>query len=133
MKKLESLEKYVRVPDTNFYGAYFYDGEDIELHNEEEIFKDDEGKDRDRLKIVDIVENGIFKKHKEYENLQNGIKETTDIEYPLKENEMLIFVMNEGFTKTRAEMISIDEAIERYKLLDTKYMEVEDDAKRNEG
>ena len=29
MKKLDKLDKYVRVPDVNFYGAYFYDGEDI--------------------------------------------------------------------------------------------------------
>lgn len=133
MKKLESLEKYVRTPDTNFYGAYFYDGEDVELHNEEQIFNDESGNPEQRLKIVDIVENGIFKKHKEYENLQTGVKEVTDIEYPLKENEMLIFVMNEGFTKTHTPMVTIDEAINRYKLLDTKYMEVEDDTKRNEG
>lgn len=133
MKKLEHLEKYVRTPDTNFFGAYFYDGEDIELHNEEEIFNDEDGKQKDRLKIVDVVENGIFKKHKEYENLQTGVKETIDIEYPLKDNEMLIFVMNEGFTKTRTPMVTIDEAINRYKLLDTKYMEVEDDIKRDEG
>ena len=123
MKKLESLEKYVRVPDTQFYGAYFYDGEDIELHNEEEIFNDNEGNPENRLKIVDIVENGIFKKHKEFESLKTGVKETVDIEYPLKENEMLIFVMNEGFTKTKANMVTVDEAIERLKLLDEKYIE----------
>lgn len=133
MEKLEKLEKYVRTPDTNFYGAYFYDGVDRELHNEEEIFNDEEGEPEQRLKIVDIVENGIFKKHKEYENLQTGLKEITDVEYPLKDNEMLIFVMNEGFTKTHTPMITIDEAIERFKLLDTKYMEVEDDTKRDEG
>ena len=127
MKKLESLEKYVRTPDTNFYGAYFYDGEDVELHNEEQIFNDEEGNPEQRIKIVDIVENGIFKKHKEYEGLKTGIKETTDIEYPLKENEMLIFVMNEGFTKTKTPMITIDEAINRYKLLDTKYIGAEDE------
>ena len=32
MKVLDKLEKYVRVPDTQFFGAYFYDGEDILLH-----------------------------------------------------------------------------------------------------
>ena len=130
MKKLEKLEKYVRVPDTQFYGTYFYDGEDIELHNEEEIFNDDKGQPENRLKIVDIIENGIFKKHKEYEDLQKGIKETTDIEYPLKDNEMLIFVINEGFTKTHTPMIPINKAIERYKLLINE--EVQDDTKGNE-
>jgi hypothetical protein len=29
-------------------------------------------------------------------------------------------------------MMTIEEAIERYKLLDTKYMEVEDDTKRDD-
>lgn len=59
MKKLESLEKYVQVPDTSFYGAYFYDGEDIELHNQTEEVEGIE------LTIVDTIENGIFHKHKE--------------------------------------------------------------------
>lgn len=131
MKKLEKLEKYVRVPDTQFYGTYFYDGEDIELHNEEEIFNDENGNPENRLKIVDIIENGIFKKHKEYEDLQKGVKEITDIEYPLKENEMLIFVMNEGFTKTHTPMIPINKAIDRYKLLINE--EAQDDTKGNEG
>ena len=31
MEKLEKLEKVVPVPDTTFYGAYYYDGKDIEL------------------------------------------------------------------------------------------------------
>lgn len=124
MKKLEHLEKYVRTPDVNFYGAYFYDGEDIELHNEE--IKDGDY----TLVIKDIVKKGIFKKHKILTD-KKGLKEETFIEYPLKENEMLIFVMNEGFTKTRTEMLTINEAIERYKLLLNG--EVKDDTKRDEG
>ena len=126
MEKLERLEKYVRVPDTQFYGVYFYDGVDRELHNET-IYEDGY-----TLTIIDIVENGIFKKHKVLTD-EKGLKEEENIEYPLKENEMLVFVQNMGFTKTTSPMISIDEAIERYKLLDTKYMEVEDDTKRDEG
>lgn len=133
MKKLESLEKYVRVPDTNFYGAYFYDGEDIELHNEKQEFKDDQGNNEVILTIQDKVVNGVFKKHKLFENIKTGVKEETYTEYPLKEKEMLIFVMNEGFTKTLTPMITIDEAIKRYKLLDTKYvMEDSNDIKGNE-
>ena len=124
MEKLDKLEKYVRVPDTQFYGAYFYDGVDRELHNETI------SEDGYTLTITDIVENGIFKKHKTLTD-EKGLKEETFIEYPLEKGEMLIFVINEGFTKTRTQMITIDEAIERYKLLDTKYMEVEDDTKRN--
>ncbi len=130
-ERKDIFKKCVKAPDVNLYGAYYYDGEDIVLHDEEEIFKDNDGKDTDRLKIVDIVENGIFKKHKEYENFGKGIKEYTDIEYPLEKNEMLIFVMNEGFTKTRSLMMPVTEAINKYKLLLNE--EVEDDIKRNEG
>ena len=125
MEKLEKLEKYVKVPDTNFYGAYFYDGVDRELHNET-IYDDGY-----TLTITDIVENGIFKKHKVLTD-EKGLKEEEFIEYPLKENEMLIFVQNIGFTKTTSPMVTIDRAIELYKLLDTKYMEVENDTKRDD-
>lgn len=131
MKKLDKLEKYVRTPDVQFFGTYFYDGEDIELHNEEETFNDDEGKPEYRLKIVDVIQDNIFKKHKRLENLQTGLKEETFVEYPIKQGEMLIFVINEGFTKTHTEMVTIKEAIKRYKLLTNE--EVEDDTKRNEG
>ena len=130
MKKLDKLEKYVRTPDVQFFGTYFYDGEDIELHNEEETFNDDNGKPEYRLKIVDVIQNGIFKKHKILEEIQTGLKEETFIEYPIKKEEMLIFVMNEGFTKTRTEMVTIEEAINRYKLLINE--EVKDDTKRDE-
>ena len=40
MKTLESLEKVVPVPDTIFYGAYYYDGNDIELCDDEETLED---------------------------------------------------------------------------------------------
>lgn len=125
MEKLEKLEKYVKAPDTQFYGAYFYDGVDRELHNET-IYEDGY-----TLTIIDIVENGIFKKHKVLTD-GKGLKEEENIEYPLKDGEMLIFVQNMGFTKTTTPMMTIEEAIERYKLLDTKYMEVEDDTKRDD-
>ena len=65
MKKLDKLEKYVRVPDVQFFGAYFYDGEDILLHDEVEEYKDDSNKKVEvRLTIKDVIENGVFKKHK---------------------------------------------------------------------
>lgn len=126
MKKLDSLEKYVRVPDTQFYGAYFYDGEDIILHDEVEEFKDDENKNVEiRLTIKDVIENGIFKKHKLVEDLKEKAKEETFREFPIKKGEMLIFVMNEGFTKTHTPLISIDKAIERYKLLRSDFYDAE--------
>lgn len=117
MKKLEKLEKYVLVPNTQFFGTYFYDGEDIELHNESEEFKDEKGKPEVRLTIIDTIENGVFKKYKLVEDLQNGGREETKREFPVKEGDMLIFVMNEGFTKTHSKLVTIDEAIDLYKLL----------------
>ena len=130
MKKLESLEKYVLVPNTQFYGTYFYDGEDIELHNEVEEYKNDEtGEPEVRLTIVDKIEGGIFKKYKLIEDLKNGGSEETKREFPIKEGEMLIFVMNEGFTKTHSKLIPIDEAINLFDILRSDV----DDTKGNEA
>lgn len=116
MKKLESLEKYVRVPDVNFYGVYTYDGEDIELHNETETIDDKS------LTIIDTIENGIFHKYKKLEIKNDNLVEVTDLTYPIKEGEKLAFVQNMGFVKMRG-IESLDNAIERLKLLDEKYFE----------
>lgn len=118
MKQLEHLDKYVRVPDTQFYGAYFYDGEDILLHDEVEEFKDEKNEIVEiRLTIKDTIENGIFKKHKKVEDLRTGAIEETFKQVPVEKGDMLIFVMNEGFGKVKGGLITIDEAIERYKLI----------------
>ena len=131
MKVLDKLEKYVRVPDTQFFGTYFYDGEDVLLHDEVEEFNDDETQELEiRLTIKDTIENGVFRKYKLVEDLKNNAKEETIREFPVKEGDMLIFVMNEGFTKTHSVLVTIDEAINRYKVLrgednDTKGNEIE--------
>lgn len=118
MKELKKLEKYVRVPDVQFYGTYFYDGEDILLHDEVEEFKDDDNKEVElRLTIKDKIENGKFYKYKLIEDLKNNSREELKREFPVKQNEMFIFVMNEGFVKTHTPLITIDQAIERFKLL----------------
>ena len=123
MEKLEKLEKYVRIPDVSFYGTYIYDGVDRELHNEKVTEGDY------TLEIIDIVENGIFKKHKTLTN-DKGLKEEEILEYPLKENDTLSFVENMGFTKVNG-LIPLDKAIDKLKLL--KDLEVKDDTKRDEG
>ena len=120
MKKLDKLEKYVRVPDTQFYGAYFYDGEDILLHDEVEEFNDEKGNLESRLTIKDTIENGIFKKYKLFEDIKNNAKEETKREFAVKEGDMLIFVMYEGFTKTHTPLITINSAIDRLKMLDSR-------------
>lgn len=127
MKKLESLEKYVQVPDTNFYGTYFYDGEDIELHNETIEVDDFE------LTIIDIIENGIFKKHKILKKKSKNLVEETKITYPIQKGQMLVFIQNKGFIEVEG-LIPLNDAIERLKLLDNKYWEDEIyDTKRNEN
>ena len=120
MKKLDKLEKYVRVPDTQFYGAYFYDGEDILLHDEVEEFNDEKGNLESRLTIKDTIENGVIKKYKLFEDIKNNAKEETKREFAVKEGDMLIFVMYEGFTKTHTPLITINSAIDRLKMLDSR-------------
>ena len=120
MTKLDKLEKYVRVPDTQFYGAYFYDGEDILLHDEVEEFNDEKGNLESRLTIKDTIENGVFKKYKLFEDIKNNAKEETKREFAVKEGDMLIFVMYEGFTKTHTPLITINSAIDRLKMLDSR-------------
>ena len=120
MKKLDKLEKYVRVPDTQFYGAYFYDGEDILLHDEVEEFNDEKGNLESRLTIKDTIENGVFKKYKLFEDIKNNAKEETKREFAVKEGDMLIFVMYEGFTKTHTPLITINSAIDKLKMLDSR-------------
>lgn len=132
MKVLDKLEKFVKVPDTQFYGAYFYDGEDILLHDEVEEFKDDDNKEvAIRLTISDKIEDGMFKKYKLVEDLKNNAREETYREYPVKEGEMLIFVMNEGFGKTHSTLITIDEAIDRYKVLRSDFNDTNGDEEKD--
>ncbi len=121
MKKLDKLEKYIKVPDTKFYGVYFYDGEDIELHNETEEFTDEN--EHVRLTIRDTIENGIFKKYKLVEDLKNSVIEEVKKEYPIKKDEMLAYVEFEGFGKIHSKLVSTDEAINKIKQLNSKYFD----------
>lgn len=122
MKQLDKLEKYVRVPDVNFYGAYFYDGEDIELHNETETLDDK------TLTIVDVIENGIFHKHKELKIGETGLVEITDTTYPIKKGQMLVFIENMGFVEVKG-LVSLENAINRLKMLDSRYFDDEGNLK----
>lgn len=118
MKKLESLEKVVEIPDTTFYGAYHYDGEDIELCDDEETVE--EGNESTYIHVKDTIKDGVLYKEKTLKvKRPDGryIVEETKSELPLDEGDMLIYVMYEGFVKTRTKMITIDKAIERYELL----------------
>lgn len=118
MNKLESLEKVVEVPDTTFYGAYYFNGEDIELCDDEETVE--EGNESTYIHVKDTIKDGILYKEKTLRvKRPDGrcVVEETKSELPLDKDDMLIYVMYEGFVKTRTKMVSIDKAIERYELL----------------
>ena len=118
MNKLESLEKVVPVPDTTFYGAYYYDGKDIELCDDVETLEDEE--ESTYIRVKDTIVNGTLYKEKTLKVKQKDgryVIEETKKELPLNEGDMLIYVMYEGFVQTRTKMVTIDKAIERYELL----------------
>lgn len=118
MNKLKSLEKVVPVPDTTFYGAYYYNGKDIELCDDIETLEDEE--ESTYIRVKDIIKNGTLYKEKTLKVKQKDgryVIEKTEKELPLNNGDMLIYVMYEGFVQTRTKMITIDKAIERYELL----------------
>lgn len=118
MNKLESLEKVVPVPDTTFYGAYYYDGKDIELCDDVETLEDEE--ESTYIRVKDTIINGTLYKEKTLKvKRKDGryVIEETKKELPLNEGDMLIYIMYEGFVQTRTKMVPIDKAIERYELL----------------
>lgn len=132
MKTLDKLEKYVRIPDTQFYGTYFYGGEDILLHDEVEEYKDDENKKVEiRLTIKDYIKDNRFYKYKLIEDLKNNAKEETTREFDMKKGDMLVFVMNEGFMKTDTPLISVDEAIKRLSILRSEANETNRNEEKN--
>ena len=118
MNKLDSLEKVEPVPNTTFYGAYYYDGKDIELCDDIETLKDEE--ESTYIRVKDTIINATLYKEKTLKVKQKDgryVIEKTKKELPLNEGDMLIYIMYEGFVQTRTKMISIDKAIERYELL----------------
>ena len=118
MNKLESLEKVVEVPDVTFYGAYYYNGEDIELCDDVEKIEEDN--ESTYIHVKDTIKEGILYKEKILKvKKADGryVIEDTKSELPLNKGDMLIYVMYEGFVQTRTKMIPIDKAIERYELL----------------
>ena len=114
IKKLESLEKYVITPNVRFFGGYVYNGEDIELCNDKD---EEEGY---KVHIQDkIIDGHLIKQVEQEYTMSNGKKvkqkEYQDIE--LEENQLLIYVEGQGFVISEYKMLTIDEAIEKYKLL----------------
>ena len=104
MKKLDKLEKVVPAPDTTFYGAYYYDGKEIELCDDTETLEDDDGQTTTYIRVKDIVKNGILYKEKELkvkqkdgryiiENTKNKLY--TNCNYDMCIDELLIKIWEE--------------------------------------
>ncbi len=118
MEKLKSLEKVVPIPDTTFYGAYYYNGQDIELCDDVETLEGEE--EITYIRVKDIIKNTTLYKEKILKVKQKDgryVIEETKKELPLNKGDMLIYIMYEGFVQTRTKMLPIDKAIERYELL----------------
>ena len=114
MKKLESLEKYVIVPNVGFYGGFRYDGQDIELCDDHDT---DENYD---FRVKQKIEGGVLITDltREY-LLKNGKKvtESSHLEVEIAEGQLLVYVQGTGFTISEYKMCLIDEAIGQYELL----------------
>lgn len=114
MKKLEKLEKYVITPNVRFYGGYIHNGEDIELCN------DYEEQEEYKISIKDkIIKGHLIKEIIQEYKMRNGktVKQKEEQDIELAENQLLIYVEGKGFIISEYIMLTIDEAIERYKLL----------------
>lgn len=114
MKQLDSLEKYVIVPNVGFYGGFKYDGEDIMLCDDHDT---DEGYD---FKVTQKIENDILITDIErtYER-KNGKKvmERSHQEVEIEKGQLLVYVQGMGFTIPEYRMCLIDDAIKQYELL----------------
>ena len=114
MRNLENLEKYVVLPNVDFYGGWKYDGEDIFLCDDCE---ETEGRG---VRITQRIENGKLISHtRKHYILRNGKKVTEDVykETELDEGQLLVYVAEKGFVIPEYLMCPIDEAIEQYNLL----------------
>lgn len=114
MKKLEELEKYVITPNVRFYGGYIHNGEDIELCNDYEEQEDYKISIKDK-----IIKGHLIKEIVQEYKMRNGktVKQKEEQDIELAENQLLIYVEGKGFIISEYIMLTIDEAIERYKLL----------------
>lgn len=114
MRTLENLEKYVVLPNVDFYGGWKYDGEDILLCDD-----CDETEERG-IRITQRIENGKLISHirKRYK-LRNEKTVTEDVykETELDEGQLLVYVAEKGFVLPEYLMATIDEAISQYELL----------------
>lgn len=114
MRKIESLEKYVIVPNVGFYGGFAYEGENIFLCEDHDT---DDGYD---FKVTQKIENNVLVTDIEriYER-KNGKKvtEQSHQEVEIEKGQLLVYVQGQGFCIPEYRMCKIDDAIAQYNLL----------------
>lgn len=136
MKKLEKLDKYVITPDVRFHGGYVFDGEDIDLC-------DDTFEDFGKVKMEDGTEKEVKTtiinvKQKIIDSILitdltserititgRRVSETSHMEFELREGELLIYIEEQGFVIPKYNMLTVEQAIERYELLKSPITEEE--------
>lgn len=114
MKKLEHLDKYVALPNIEFYGGFTYDGEDIDLcddHDKEEGY---EVSIRQQI-VNDVLYTDLKSKY----TRPNGreIIESSHIEIELEKGQLLVYIQGTGFVIPESRVCKVDEAISQYELL----------------
>lgn len=117
LRELDNLEKYVITPNVNFYGGYIHDGEDINLC-------DDETKEEDYyIRIKQEIKNNVLitdgKKEYKMKN-DKSVKETWHQEVEINKDQLLIYLVGQGFVLPEYKMITIDKAQELYEILKNK-------------
>lgn len=114
MKQLENLDKYVIVPNVNFYGGFKYDGEDIMLCDDHDT---DEGYD---FKVTQKIVDDVLITDIERTVLRPNGKKVTErshLEVEIEKDQLLVYVQGAGFTLPEYRMCLVDAAIDQYKLL----------------
>lgn len=114
MKKLEKLDKYVILPNVNFYGGFVYDGQDVALCDDHDT---DEGYD---FKVTQRIEKDVLITDIERTYKRKNGKKVTEkshLEVEIEEGQLLVYVEGTGFTLPEYRMCKIDEAIGQYELL----------------
>lgn len=119
-KKLESLTKYFIHPDTHFYGGYIYDGDNIELCDDNDSMYNEEGKENFKINVKQRIEDGILYTDINSSRIyKNGMKQNDTIhqELELKKGQLLVYVQHQGFVISEYKMVTVEEAKKIYDIL----------------
>lgn len=120
MKKIKKLDKYVIKPNLAFYGGYKFSGENIELCDDFDEIKNEEGVQIYTENIKQYIENNVlYTKIEIMRILKNGKKvlqnESQEIE--IEKGQLLVYVQHRGFVISEYQMLTIDDAQKLYECL----------------